>query len=46
MKNVDRRDQQLPYISDAEVMEQQMNAETANLTTRHGKLSKITKKEQ
>ena len=26
MKNVDRRDQQLPYISDAEVMEQQMNA--------------------
>ena len=26
MKNVERRDRQLPYISDAEVMEQQMNA--------------------
>ena len=29
MKNVERRDRQLPYISDAEVMELQMNdAET------------------
>ena len=26
MKNVERRDRQLPYISDAEVIEQQMTA--------------------
>ena len=35
MKNVERRDRQLPYISDAEVMEQQMNARRLTQKTEH-----------